>query len=268
MLIDTHCHINTMVKSEFDILLKESDYAEAKLIIDFATTKSVHKIINVGTSLPESLNCISLAKRFEPIYATIGIHPNDLNENWQEELKTLAQYLPQKEDHKIIGIGECGLDLHYPNYNLQRQIAGFRAQIELALNYNLPLSVHTRNAPQETLKVLEEYVQNKITGVIHCFSEGLDFAKEVTSWGFVMGIGGTITYPKNNFLREVVTEYSLSNIVLETDAPFLPIQAMRGKTNHPVHIYEIAEYIANLKSVDLTEVAQKTAANVQRIFKI
>lgn len=268
MLIDTHCHINNMVNPEFDVPLEKTHYPNAQLIVDLAASKEVNKIINVGTSLVESLNCIALAQHFSQVYATVGIHPNDLNENWQKELKEFDKYLNQKENYKVIGIGECGMDFHYPNYHQQRQTDGFKAQIELALKYELPLSVHTRNAPQETLRILEEYIKNGVTGVIHCFSEGLDFAKIVTDWGFVMGIGGAVTYPKNNYLREVVIQNKLENIVLETDAPFLPIQAMRGKQNHPVHIHDIAQYIANLKQISLTEVAQVTSSNVHRIFKI
>lgn len=257
-----------MVKPQFDVLLEGSHYPNAEQIVSLADSKGVKKIINVGTSLVESLNCIALAKHFSQVYATVGIHPNDLNQNWSQELKELEKYLQEKEEYKIIGIGECGMDFHYPEYHQQRQTDGFKAQIELALKYDLPLSVHTRNAPQETLRILEEYLKNKITGVIHCFSEGLDFAKTVTDWGFVMGIGGAVTYPKNNYLREVVIQNELETIVLETDAPFLPIQTMRGKQNHPIHIYDIAEYVANLKQTSLTKVAQITSNNVNRIFKI
>jgi len=268
MLIDTHCHLNMVVKKEFDVLLKNSDFEKIPEIIAEAQKNSVTKIINVGTSLPESINSIEIAKRFTSVWAAIGIHPNDLTENWKMELKILAQYLNEKEANRIIGIGECGLDFHYPNYNLQRQIDGFKSQIELALQYNLPLIVHTRSAGQETLKVLEEYVPNKLNGIIHCFSEDLSFAKQVISWGFVLGIGGTITYPKNSFLREIAQTVDLKNIVLETDTPFLPIQAMRGKPNHPRYILEIAKYIAEIMACPLDQVANQTTLNVARIFEI
>lgn len=268
MLTDTHCHLNILAKEKFDVLLQENDYQSLPHIIDQANQKNVSKIINVGTSLIESLNCIELAKRFSHVWATVGIHPNDLTNDWQSEIKKLKPYLEQKQDYKIVAIGECGLDFYYEGYNFNRQRDGFRAQIELALNYNLPLSVHTRVAPQETLQILEEYVKNNVTGVIHCFSENLDFAKQVIEWGFVLGIGGIVTYPKNNYLREIVQAISLNDFVLETDSPYLPIQKMRGKTNYPQYIYDIALYLSELKNCTISQITSATNANVKKIFQI
>lgn len=268
MLVDTHCHLNMVIKEKFDTPLIESEYPLAENIINQASIKNVTKIINVGTSLIESINCIDLAKRFNNVWATVGIHPNDLTKDWQSDLNELKKYLNQKEENKIIGIGECGMDFYYEGYDIQRQRDGFRAQIELALEHNLPLSIHTRVAPDETLAALEEYVTDGITGVIHCFSEGFDFAKQVIDWGFVLGIGGTVTYPKNETLREIVKTFNLENIILETDSPFLPIQKMRGKKNYPEYIYEIAQYIAELKNTSLDQVATQTTTNVTKMFQI
>lgn len=268
MLTDTHCHLNILAKEKFDILLQENDYQNLPTIINAAKQNNISKIINVGTSLIESLNCLALAKKFSSVWATVGIHPNDLTSTWQADLKELASYLPHKTQNKIVGIGECGLDFYYPGYDFNRQRDGFRAQIELALKYNLPLSIHTRVAPQETLRILEEYVKNKITGVIHCFSEDLDFAKQVIEWRFVLGIGGIITYPKNHNLRTIVQNITLDDFVLETDSPYLPIQTRRGKINYPEYIYDIALYISNLKNCTLDQLANATNKNVKKIFQI
>lgn len=268
MLSDTHCHLNIITKEKFDIALTPNDFSLMPAILEAALQKNVTKIINVGTSLIESINCIAIAKKFPQVWATVGIHPNDLTDNWQKEISQLKTYLDQKEANKIVGIGECGLDFYYPGYNFARQRDGLRAQIELALEYNLPLSIHTRVAPQETLRILDEYIKNKITGVIHCFSEDASFAQQVIKWGFVLGIGGIITYPKNNDLREIVKSISLNDFVLETDAPFLPIQKMRGKTNYPEYIYDIALYISELKNCSLDDLASSTNASVKKIFQI
>ncbi len=268
MLSDTHCHLNILAKTQFDTPLTASDLAQVTSLITAAKQKGVTKIINVGTSLIESLNCIKIATSFQEVWATVGIHPNDLNSNWRSELQQLETYLANHQTYKIVGIGECGLDFHYPNYCVQKQKDAFRAQIELALAYRLPISVHTRAASEETLRCLEEYIPNQIKGVIHCFSEGLDFANQVINWGFAIGIGGTITYPKNDFLRQVVRAVDLNNILLETDAPFLPIQSHRGKTNYPQYIYEIAQYVAELKNCSLNDVASITNSNLFKIFKI
>ena len=152
MLIDTHCHINMMVKKSFDTPLTEPDFISAQQIVDEAALYDVTKILNVGTSLIESKNCIELATRFKGVYAAVGIHPNDLTDSWQAELKSLAAFLERKEESKIVGIGECGIDKHYPDYNIVRQQDAFRAQIELALKHDVAVVVHSRDAYEETLR--------------------------------------------------------------------------------------------------------------------
>ncbi len=268
MFIDTHCHINLMVKKDFDTPITEQELEAARTIIDQANQAGVTKIINVGTSLIESINSIKLAQKYDNIYAAIGIHPNDLNKNWKSELKELETYLKYKEEHKIIGIGEAGIDFHYPEYNIETQSSAFRKQIELALKYDLALVVHSRDGYELTLKILEEYIKDGLRGTIHCFSYDKDFAEQVIKWGFVIGIDGPITYPKNQQLRDIVKETSLNSIILETDAPYLPPQIIRGKTNQPLHIKTIAEYIALLRNEPLSTIANKTTNTANRIFKI
>lgn len=266
MLIDTHCHINSIVKKTFDVPLEPINKQQAQQIVDEAYQQQVTTIINVGTSLIESNNCVTLAQWFANNYAVVGIHPNDCTTSWRDDIQALAQLLTQKEKFKIVGIGECGLDFHYPDYNVALQKDAFKAQIELALKHNLALVVHTRDAAEQTLRILEEYKNDIKRGIIHCFSESLAFAKQVIAWNFALGLGGTITYPKNNHLREVAQTVDLQHIVLETDAPFLPPQIMRGKQNSPASIKIIAEYLAQLRNISFEEVAQATTANAQRIF--
>ncbi len=266
MLTDTHSHLNIMVKKSFDTLMQTEDFIKSCNIIEEATTNHVTTLINVGTSLIESINCIELAKRFENVFAAIGIHPNDLTESWKNDLKELHKYLLNKKSNKIVAIGECGIDKHYPDFNLQRQEDAFKAQIELSLENNLALIVHSRDAYDETLKILEEFKKDIKRGIIHCFSEDLNFAQTTISWGFVIGIGGTLTYPKNNILREVAKTISLHDIVLETDAPFLPPQIIRGQQNHPKNILIIAKYLAELRGESFEEVAKQTTENASRVF--
>jgi TatD DNase family protein len=268
-LIDTHCHLNMMVKKEFDVPLTQSSFTDIPVILAAAEENSVRTIINVGTSLPESLNCIELAKRFpQAIYAAIGIHPNDLNENWRQEIAILDTLLQQTKPGIIVAIGECGLDKHYPDYNITRQQEAFKLQIELALKHELPLLVHTRDAASETLEVLAEFKHTPLRGIIHCFSEDLNFAQTAISQNFVLGLGGTITYPKNEILRQVTRTVPLEKIVLETDAPFLPIQKMRGQQNHPQYIQAIAQYIAELRGISLAAVAEQTTRTARELFRI
>lgn len=267
MLVDTHCHLNLLVKKTFDTPLPEGYQTLASPILNTAAAQGVTKILNVGTSLIESQNCVALAQAFPNCYATVGIHPNDLTADWQTDLRQLAQLLKNKTVNKIVGIGECGIDKHYPDFNLARQKDAFKAQIELALEYDLALSIHSRDAYEETLRGLEAFKNEpRLRGVLHCFSEDQAFADQVISWNFVLGIGGTLTYPKNQTLRAVAQKVALKDIVLETDAPFLPPQIIRGQPNSPQHIRTVCAYLAELREVDFTTVAETTTANVQRVF--
>lgn len=267
MLIDTHCHINMMIKNSFDTPLQESDLPQAQDIIESAAAHGVSLIINVGTRKIENQNCILLAQKFNAVFATVGIHPND-SDTWQEDFLLLKKWVLQKEANKIVGIGECGMDMHYPDYNLNRQRDAFKAQIELALEHDLALIVHSRDAYDETLRILEEYKKNLTRAVMHCFSYDQAFADIVTEWNFVLGIGGTVTYPKNKELRAIVANTEIKNIVLETDAPFLPPQAIRGKQNHPKEINTIAHYIADLRGESFDVIAQQTTRNALTLFDL
>ena len=257
-----------MIKKEFDVPMPQNFKELAQPIITQAQQAGVNHIINVGTSVPESHNCVQLAQAFDRCYATIGTHPNDLKSDWKKDIITYKKWLTAKETYKIVGIGEIGLDYHYPNYNKQMQYDGFRAQIELALEHDLPIVIHTRDAGGEVLEVLSEYKQNGVCGIIHCFSEDQDFANYALELGFVLGIGGTLTYPKNKALREIFTLVPLNKIVLETDAPFLPPQKIRGQQNNPAQIATVAEFLAELRGVSKEVVAQATQATTKQVFGI
>lgn len=268
MLIDTHCHLNMMIKTEFDALITPEMLLQAEGIVEQAGQWGVDRIINVGTSIAENKNCLLLAKQFESVWATIGIHPNDCTLEWKKDFQWLLEFAKKAAQEKIVGIGECGIDRHYPDYNLQRQVDAFRAQIELALEYDLALVVHSRDAYDETLRVLEEYARHEIRAVMHCFSYDAMFADQVIQWGLSIGLGGTITYPKNNELRLIAQKVSLDRILLETDAPFLPPQSMRGKQNHPKYIKTIAEYLAELRGDSFQTIADATTKNTLKLFQM
>lgn len=255
-----------MVKKEFDVLLNQEQINASGAIVQEALDVGISSMINVGTSRIESQNCIALAKKYKVVFATVGIHPNDCSLDWRCDFLQIEKWLQDKECNKIVGIGECGIDRHYPDYNISRQRDAFKAQIELSLEHKIALVVHSRDAYDETLTVLQEYKNDITKGVMHCFSYDREFAKLITEWGFFLGIGGAITYPKNHELRAVLVETSLNKIVLETDSPFLPVQSMRGKQNHPKYIVEIAQYIADLKSITIENVAEITTKNAADLF--
>ena len=176
-----------MIKKTFDTELTPDELHLAAPIIDEAYARGVTYIINVGTSLIESFNCIQLARQYAPIHAAVGIHPNDCTQTWHTDFLKIKSFVNEHKKNKIVGIGETGLDRHYPDTNIDRQKDAFRAHIDLALEKNLGLIVHTRDARDETLRALEEYKRQISRGIIHCFSEDQEFANEVIAMGFVIG---------------------------------------------------------------------------------
>ena len=267
--IDSHAHLNLIVKKEFDTALTKEELIQANIILDSLQQANL-KVINVGTSLIESLNCLEIAKLNPNIAkAAIGIHPNDITETWEQDLEKLEDILKDTQLNKlVVAIGECGYDKHYENYDIAKQEVCFKKQIELSLKYNKALIIHTRDARQETLKTLQEYSHLLKQVVVHCFSEDRDFAEQVTKWGFKMGIGGTVTYPKNQYLRDIVKEFGLKNIILETDAPYLSPQSLRGRPNSPLNIPLIADFLAELLEASIEEVASVTTGNCKDLFKL
>lgn len=271
MLIDTHCHMSLMVRT-FQQNITFAPFSTEELhsceaILQQAQKKSVTTILNVGTNLVESLLCIEIAKHFSNCYATIGLHPNDATADWKLTIQEFSKLLNQKQSLKIIGIGECGIDKHYPDFNLKQQQDVFHAQIQLALQHNLALVIHSRDADMETYEALEQYRGEKnFKGTIHCFSSNETYAEKYLDLGFVLGIGGTVTYPKNETLRNVVKMVPIEKIIFETDAPFLPPQTMRGQKNNPSNIREIAEFVAQLKNIDLQTVMHTTTQTATQLF--
>jgi len=267
VLIDTHCHINILIKKKFDTPITAAQLPLAQQIAQQAEQFGVTHIINVGTSVIESENCIMLARHLKNNYAVVGIHPNDCGSNWLDEFKKIQTKAKQKKEHKIVGIGECGLDYHYPNYNKKRQKDSFKAHIELSLECELPLVIHTRDAGDDTLELLEPFKNENIRGVFHCFSQNKTFADyAINQLQFLLGIGGTVTYPKNDSLRAIVKKIGLEHIILETDAPYMPPQTIRGKKNHPKEIRTIAEYLAGFLDTDFKTVAEETTTNACALF--
>lgn len=265
--IDTHCHLSHIINKGSQSQLSDQEIQEIKRILHRAHDKKVTKIIEVGTTKNDSILSLEISKKINNVFPVIGIHPHEATVHHQEDILFLKNLLIDNHE-RVVGIGECGLDKHYPDYNLQAQIDLFKAQIELALEYNKALVVHTRDAEIETYNVLEQYKNQLKRVTIHCYSNSLDFGQQVTSWGWYLGIGGTITYPKNNMLREIVKTVGLPGIVLETDAPFLPPQIIRGKQNTPEQISTIAQYVAQLLGTSIEDVATQTTTQAQYLFDL
>ncbi|MBN2267579.1 MAG: TatD family hydrolase [Candidatus Babeliaceae bacterium] len=257
MLIDTHCHLEMVAE----------DLSSVKEVVAEAQRADVLRMITVGTTVSTSSQAIQFAKLFEgTVWATVGLHPCDGHAGWRDDLAQLRLLIEGDTKHYVVAVGETGLDFYHPGEHRQYQESLFHAQIELAIEKKLPLVIHTRNSFDATMTILESYRAENILGVVHCFSEGIDDAWRVFDLGFLIGIGGPVTYPKNGSLRSVVGAAGLDHLLLETDAPFLPPQAIRGKKNSPREIATIARFISELLKVDFVDVAQKTTSNAESLF--
>lgn len=267
MFVDTHCHLNMMAVKNYDDKFEPKDLEIVKDIINRSQKNNVKKFLTVGTNLQDSLIAILISKKFETVYATVGIHPCDSKDAQDQDLGAIEKLIINKKENKIVGIGEIGLDFYHQPYDKNKQIKFFEAQIELSIKYKLPLVIHVRESVQETFDILKNY-KNSITGVIHCFSQDKEYAKKFLDLNFYLGIGAIITYPKNNYLREIVNFMPLDRILLETDAPFLPPQEFRGKQNSPEYIPITAQAIADAKNIDIKEVEVITTENVKKLFGV
>lgn len=273
MLIDTHCQLNLMVKKDFNRCLTNEEISAVKTIVTEAEIADVSPIITIGSSSSESENCVRIAALYPSVFATIGLHPGDCTHEWRTELSTIKKLFNSNGSEKIVGIGEIGLDYYWPGFDKQQQKDAFTAQIELALEKNLPFVLHARDAHEDLLNELLHYKKDFAqrshpTGVMHCFSYSEDFAKECIELGLMLGIGGILTYPKNNDLRETIKKIDLKHLVLETDAPFLPPQSIRGKPNHPAQIATIAHFLADLRGIPYKELATQTTINARALFRL
>ena len=192
----------------------------------------------------------------------MGLHPCYVKENYQEELTIVKDWLSKR---KFAAVGEIGLDFFWDKTFEKQQYEAFRIQIELALQNNLPIVIHTRDAMQESIDVVKEYTSRGIKGIFHCFGGTVENAKEIIDAGFYLGIGGVLTYKKSG-LAEVLEKIDLKHLVLETDAPYLTPVPFRGKRNESSHLKYIVEKLALIKNISTEEVAAVTTANAEKIF--
>ena len=253
-VIDTHAHLTyDNFKTNLTTLLKT--YEE----------QGVSHVFTVGYDLESSKQCLQLAQTHKNVYAIIGIHPSDISVLDKHALAWLEK---AGKDKSVIAIGEIGLDYHYDTTQKQLQKEGFVAQIKLAHKLKLPIVIHTRDASEDLLEILQENKQFlQFGGLVHCFSENLAFYHQINALGLSISLGGVITFQNSSALREAVLGIPLQSIVLETDSPYLTPVPYRGKQqNEPKFVTLVAQKLADLKQVTYTEVAHVTNANVARIF--
>lgn len=199
-------------------------------------------------------------------YPMVGLHPCYVKEDYQEQL---AQHKAILETNlsRVIAVGEIGLDFYWDLTFRKQQEEAFLMQLEWAETHQLPISIHSRESTAELLGLLRSYGEGKVKGVFHCFSGNIDQANEAIRLGFMLGIGGVVTF-KKSALADIVTALPMEHLILETDGPYLAPTPHRGKRNEPAYLRLVAEKIAELKSISLEDVAEITSANASRLFRI
>lgn len=255
MLTDTHCHLEML-----------GNEAEVDGIIKRAKEAGIGMIVTIGTDLASSQRASNFARAYPEVFATVGIHPHDAKLATSE---TFDQFLDLiRQNRKIRGIGETGLDFYYDHSPREIQKKAFADHIELARETGLPVVVHSRNAAKETIEALKESGADKVGGIIHCFSENMEMAKEAIHLNFLISFSGIITFKNAGELQKVVAEIPLDKILIETDSPFLTPVPYRGKKNEPCYVLKVAEKIAEIKNVSLDEVIASSSENGRKIFGI
>jgi TatD DNase family protein len=252
MLIDTHCHLDF---PDFD--------GDREAVISRAREAGVGYIINAGSSLENSLNGWDLSQKYDFVYPAAGIHPHDADTADEKTLNALSELARRK---KICALGETGLD-YFKNFSdPKKQMALFVHCVRLARELALPLIIHSRQAREDTLKVLRSHAP--LEAVVHCFSGNEDFLKECLDLGFLVSFTCNITYPKAQDLRDVARLAPLDRLMLETDAPFLSPEGSRGKRNEPAQVKVLAEALAQIKQVSFEEIARATTESARRFFRL
>ena len=247
MYIDTHCHLSM------------EDYDDIDKVIEENKNALVEKIVVSGCSRESIEEVMDLKDNYDMVYVTIGYHPEYADTVTESDLDYLKSLLGEK---KVVGIGEIGLDYHYTKENKDKQIWLFEEQLKIADALNLPVVIHSRDATMDTINILKKY---KVKGIIHCFSGSLETANIYISMGFLLGIGGVVTF-KNSKLKDVVKEVPLESIVLETDSPYLAPVPFRGKINSSKYLEFIANFIADIKNISVDELAEITSRNASSLF--
>lgn len=252
MIIDTHAHVYT---DEFD--------ADPKAIAERAEKAGVIKILMPAIDSATHAKMLETERLFAPVCTSMmGLHPCSVKQNYAEELRIVEDYLTKR---KFVAVGETGLDFYWDLSFTDQQYEAFQKQIEWALQYDIPVVIHSRNSTDECIKMVTKNQDGKLKGVFHCFSGTHEQALQIIEQGFYLGIGGVVTF-KNAGLDKALKDIDLSHIVLETDAPYLAPVPFRGKRNEPAYIGYVAQKLAEIKGVSAEEIGAITTANAQKLF--
>jgi len=252
-MIDTHCHLYAHEFSH-----------DIEKVMQTAANIGIERFYMPAIDSSTTAAMFRIEDRYPQAQSMMGLHPCSVNELYEDEILHVEQWLKQR---KFAAIGEIGLDFYWDKTFTDQQYIVFRKQILLALEFNLSIVIHSRNATAETISVIKEYKGQGLKGIFHCFGGSVAEAQEIIDAGFLLGIGGVVTY-KNAGLDEVIKEIDMERIVLETDAPYLAPAPFRGKRNESGYLIHIAQKIAKSKNLSLEKVIEITTENALGIFSL
>lgn len=265
MIFDTHAHYDDEAFSE-----------DRDALLTSMKSQGIGTIVNVGASLYSSQTTVSLTEQYDFIYGAVGVHPSDTKQLDcpTEEIKHIfgengIEWLRrQLKQPKVVAVGEIGLDYHWPDPLPEIQKCWFMHQLVLAKEEQMPVIIHSREAAKDTLDLMKVVHAEEIGGVVHCFSYGVEMAREYLNMGFFIGVGGVVTFKNGKKLKDVVEFTPLDRIVLETDCPYLSPEPNRGKRNSSLNLPYVVNMIAQLKNLTCEEVIQATEENARRLYRI
>lgn len=250
-IINTHSHVNMLRETNIDEAIQN---AIDNKIVTIVPSSSVQDIFDTDKFI----------KKYNDVYGYVGVFPEEVKDFSDKTLSDMEEII--KGNHKIIGIGEIGLDYYWDKSFKELQKEVFIKQIEFANQMNLPLNIHSREAHLDTLEILKKYNKNS-TAIMHCFSGSLEFARECIKEGIYIALGGVVTFKNAKKTKEVAKNIPLEYLLLETDDPYLAPVPFRGKENQPMYVKYVAEEIANLRGITPEEVAKTSTENAKKIFK-
>ena len=251
-MIDSHCHLD-----------HEPLYSDLENVIQRSKDAGIKKLLTISTSFESFSRVKDLTEKDDIIFGTVGIHPH---ESSKDIIKSDQIIKELKENKKIIGIGETGLDFFYNNSEKDKQISSFKQHIEASIQTNTPLIIHSRDAEKETFEILNEYKDNDLKILMHCFTGSTEFAKKLLTLNSYFSASGIITFKNSNNLRNTFKSLPLDKLMIETDSPFLAPVPNRGKKNEPSFIEFTASTLADVMKMDKSELVDITSDNFNKLF--
>ena len=251
-MIDSHCHLD-----------HEPLLSNLNEVIKRSKNVGIKKLLTISTSVESFLRIKEIIKKDEIIYGTIGIHPHETEKN-SISSDQIVKYF--NENKKIIGVGETGLDFYYNNSDKKKQISSFKKHIDAAIQLNTPIIVHSRNAENETLEIFNEYKDEKLKILMHCFTGTKKFAEELMSFNTIFSASGIITFKNSTELQNTFKSIPIEKILIETDSPFLAPVPMRGKKNEPSFLAFTADKLGEIKDLPKSEIIKITSNNFNQLF--